>query len=226
MYLRRFVIVFCSLVIGAFSFPAPTLARVIHFGTLSLEVPDSWKAREDTVSRLSGEYEERLGSWEAFIGGESRGYLTTGVLKQSSLIAPVGAPLTRREIESRLRALSSARSVGVSEFETVAIDGVPAYRARYTLETREGDLLDQRLYILGGSETSILAFTQTQMSSESSGRDVSFDEIMERARVRSRHLGLTPQSSLGILTIVASLSLLGHAARGSRGRGRQGVEAR
>ena len=218
---RSVVIAVLLVVIGVTTITPPCGARVIHCGPISVEVPDTWKARDgrgaegDSGSRSSDVGDQRLGSWEAFEAGESRGYLTAGVLNRSSPIYPLGAPASRRELQRRLRDLLCVDDVRIREFETIEIDGVPVYRARYTLATKEHRALDQRLYIVGGSETCFIAFTS------SSEVDVaSFDEIMQRARVHNRplRLGVSREWSLAILAALAASSLLFHAARGLRAR--------
>lgn len=228
---RSLFITLLIIVTGAMSSAPPCWARVIHCGPISLEVPDTWKAWDgrstegDSGSLALDVRAERLGSWEAFEAGESRGYLTAGVLNRSSPISPLGAPASRRELQRRLRDLLCVDDVRVREFETIEIDGVPVYRARYTLATKEHRALDQLLYIVGGSETCFLAFTS------STGIDTSFfDEIMQRARVHNRPLllGVSREWSLAILAALAASSLLLHAARGLRARTpvRVRVEAR
>ncbi len=227
---RRFVLITVLLVvIGVMTSATPCLARVIHCGPISLEVPDTWRARDqsgaegDSGSRALAVGDERLGSWEAFEAGESRGYLTAGVLNRSSPISPLGAPASRRELQRRLRDLPCVDDVRVSEFDTIEIDGVPVYRARYTLATKDHRTVDQRLYIVGGSETCFLAFTSATETDASS-----FDEMMQRARVHTRPLllGVSREWSLAILAALAASSLLFHAARGLRTRGRRACQAR
>ncbi len=218
---RAVLITRLFVVIGVMTSATPCIARVIHCGPISLEVPDTWRARdrsgaeEDSDSRALDVGDERLGSWEAFEAGESRGYLTAGVLNRSSPISPLGAPASHRELERRLHDLPCVDDVRVSEFDTIEIDGVPVYRARYTLATKEHRALDQSLYIVGGSETCFLAFTSATGADASS-----FDEIMQRARVHNRPLllGVNREWSLAILAALAATSLLFHAARAAAKR--------
>ncbi len=212
---RPAFIVILPVVIGVFATPTWTFARVVHCGSVSLQVPDVWKARDaelkEDASRPAATdgVEELLGTWEAFTGEESHGYLTVGVSKRFALITPARARHSRRELETHLGALPCIERARVIDFDTVQIDGAPAYRARYILETRDGEIIDQRLYIVGGRETSFFSFTRA--AGHAPDDDSQFDAIMRRARIREHPVfpyAVTRELSLGFLSVLAGSSLL------------------
>ena len=207
----RFIVVLLA-VIGILSSTTRSFARIIHCGSVSLKVPDAWKAcyEEHLGNEVSSDGgKELLGTWEAFTGGESHGYLTVGISKRFSSITPAKSLRTRRELERHLHDLPRVEEARVTSFDLVLVDGLPSYRAHYVLETTQHDVIEQWLYIVGARQSCFFSFTRTALCPLQS--DCQFDEIMRRARVGERPpllYTVSRELSLGLLSLFAGTSFL------------------